>query len=801
MGKYRGRLRGLKIIAVLLMAFSLLTPSFAFVQAEGVSKSEASEVKPKDKIEVQLQEQFEESDVVSFIVQFKEKADTKSAKNNIISQNNANNLSAEEMKLQQRVAVISELKVTASNSQDRVLSFLREQKRIGNVKEFQSFFIINGIGVKGTKDVAEKIATFPEVEEIFLDPVIQTGAVKVENIDERILPNNFIEWNIDRVNAPAAWDAGFDGTGVVVAVLDTGAQWNHPALKNNYRGYNQSTGAVDHTYSWFDPINKNYSPYDDHGHGTHVTGTVVGTEPDGSPSIGAAPGAKWIGVKILDENGRGFGSDMVKGAEWIMAPGGRADLAPDIVNNSWGSSSGLNEWFRGIVQSWIDAGIFPVFAAGNEDYEHPNGPKTIHAPANYPESFAVGSTNYDDEHSYFSFQGPSPYGHIKPDVVAPGESIVSSVPGSSYGIMFGTSMATPTVAGVAALVKQANPSLNLMEIADILKETATPLTDENNRETPNNAYGHGLVNAYEAVQLAKNKENKSVERLRGASRFDTAVEISKAGWMGSSIVVLARSDDYADALAGVPLAHYLNAPILLTRPTYLPQETLDEIKRLGANTVIVLGGKLAISDDIVETLEKEGLYVERISGSSRTATAVEIANFLTYYYSEKAIIVNGFDFPDALSVASQAAIEGIPILLTHANRLSEPTAEALQSLGVKETIVVGGKTAVSDEVMSQLPNPVRVSGSDRVATNIAVQKHFNVNPEHIYVATGNNFADSLTGAVLAAKKNSSILLVRNSLFDVTKDYITESRIKKITILGGTTAVNEKIRTDLEHLLK
>lgn len=100
LGKYRGRLRGLKIIAVLLMAFSLLTPSFAFVQAEGVSKSEASEVKPKDKIEVQLQEQFEESDVVSFIVQFKEKADTKSAKNNIISQNNANNLSAEEMKLQ-----------------------------------------------------------------------------------------------------------------------------------------------------------------------------------------------------------------------------------------------------------------------------------------------------------------------------------------------------------------------------------------------------------------------------------------------------------------------------------------------------------------------------------------------------------------------------------------------------------------------------------------------------------------------------------------------------------------------------
>src|SRR5699024_755930 len=122
--------------------------------------------------------------------------------------------------------------------------------------------------------------------------------------------------NVDRIDAPVAWGMGIDGTGTVVASLDTGVEWDHPALKEKYRGYDPETGEVDHEYSFKDMASDEEEAYDDNGHGTHVTGTMVGSEEDGSNQVGVAPGAEWISVKVFDEAGSTEDAYLTGGAEW-----------------------------------------------------------------------------------------------------------------------------------------------------------------------------------------------------------------------------------------------------------------------------------------------------------------------------------------------------------------------------------------------------------------------------------------------------------------------------------------------------
>ena len=188
------------------------------------------------------------------------------------------------------------------------------------------------------------------------------------------------------------------------------------------------------------------------------------------------------------------------------------------------------------------------------------------------------------------------------------------------------------------------------------------------------------------------------------------------------------------------------------------KETLAEIARLGAKKVVILGGESAISAKGLQgELKAAGLKVDRISGSDRFETAAKIAAEMGN--AKKVVIANGMDFPDALSVAAHAAKAGLPILLTQSDKLPEKTSAALESLGVTETIVVGGKTVVSDKVVKQLPKPKTLAGADRYETNIAIANHFGVTSKHMYVATGRTFADALTGAVLAAKNDSAVILV------------------------------------------
>lgn len=505
--KMRNNLKKMfSIVATLLIVLSVVVPGVAHAEPNPKLHESLhdSKVLSGDKVSSSLLETFAKEDRVTFLIKFKEKVDTEKVAEQARQDASKTNLSAKKSQLMQRSAVVSELKAISLESQQNVKQYLDLQVKAGNAKDITSYYIVNGMAVTATKEVAQKVATFAEVEKILPNETRELFTTKTENAvtPESEIAN--VEWNVERVNAPQVWDMGIDGSGTVVASIDTGVQWNHPALKEKYRGYNAATGEVNHDYNWFDATVGQTTPYDDQGHGTHVTGTMVGSEPNGSNQVGVAPGAKWIAVKAFTAAG-GTDQDLLAAAQWILAPtdangNTRVDLAPDVVNNSWGGGPGLDEWYLDVVRNWRAAEIFPEFSAGNTTLFNPGGPGSVASPANYPESFATGATDTNNKVASFSLRGPSPYSEIKPDISAPGVNIRSSVPGSGYeGGWNGTSMSGPAVSAVAALLRQVNANLTVDEMEQILLETATPLTDSEYPQTPNHGYGYGLVDAYEAV--------------------------------------------------------------------------------------------------------------------------------------------------------------------------------------------------------------------------------------------------------------------------------------------------------------
>jgi bacillopeptidase F len=426
--------------------------------------------------------------------------------------------------LSARSAVIQELRKTAETSQQGILSALAQLQKQGQVTRVTSYWISNVVAVTSTADVMRSLAKRPDVALILPNTAVKLveqmpGSGNINNMNKPSLNQTVgklaaptvqpkpstagapgaqsVEWGIQRIGAPAVWSQfGITGQGAVVASMDTGVDWTHPALHDRWRGYDPATGATDATYSWFDAVGGQAMPYDDHGHGTHTTGTAVGQ--DGDNIIGVAPGARWIAVKVLNGAGSGTSENILTAGQWLLAPGGDPSKAPDVVNNSWGGGPGMDEWFRDVVIAWRAAGIFPSFAAGNDG----PGQGSVSEPGNYPESFAVGAVDINDNIASFSGRGPSPYSEIKPEVAAPGVNVRSSVPGGGYeGGWNGTSMATPHVTGTVALLRSANAALTVDQIEQILMDSADPKTDAQYPDMPNNAYGHGILNAFNAVAM------------------------------------------------------------------------------------------------------------------------------------------------------------------------------------------------------------------------------------------------------------------------------------------------------------
>ncbi|MDF9761719.1 bacillopeptidase F [Peribacillus simplex] len=492
---------------------SLLLPGMATAAVKespsvSIQQNAKQSTSIQNKITKSVKNQFNKEDKVTFLVKFNKQANPKKAANAAEKKAKSNVLTAAKTEYQKRSAVVTSLRMVADETQNNLKTYLKQQKKKGNVEKINSFYIVNGMSVRATKEVMEKIAQFSEVEKILPNEKIKLNkqlpqSVNTQNQQTVTPATEGVEWNIKQIDAPSAWKLGYDGTGTVVATIDSGVEWNHPALKEKYRGYDpEHPNNPTNEFNWYDAVGGESEPYDDVDHGTHVTGTMVGSESSGTNQIGVAPGAKWIAVKAFSEYGGTYES-LLKAGEWILAPkdaegNPHPEMAPDVVNNSWSGQSGIDEWYRDIVKAWKAADIFPEFSAGNGIVK----PGSIANPANYPESFATGATDSNNILANFSLQGPSPYNEVKPEITAPGANIRSSIPRKEYkGGWNGTSMAAPHVSGVVALLKQANSSLTVDELEKVLMDTATPLTDSTFPTSPNNGYGYGLVNAFKAVKV------------------------------------------------------------------------------------------------------------------------------------------------------------------------------------------------------------------------------------------------------------------------------------------------------------
>ncbi|MDQ0226823.1 cell wall-binding repeat-containing protein [Metabacillus niabensis] len=282
-------------------------------------------------------------------------------------------------------------------------------------------------------------------------------------------------------------------------------------------------------------------------------------------------------------------------------------------------------------------------------------------------------------------------------------------------------------------------------------------------------------------------------RLQGSDRYETAVNISKAGWITSNTVVLARGDSFPDALAGGPLAYKENAPILLTHQASLTAKTKAEIIRLNAKKVIILGQTGAVSSKVESQLRQMGINnIERIGGKTRYATAALVAKRLP---SDKAIVAYGYNFPDVLSVAPYAAKNGIPILLTDNDGLPAVTKDALT--GKTSATIVGGTVVVSDKVKNSLPvaTKTRIAGNERWETSSIVSQKLPLGNKRAFIAYGKNFPDALAGSVLAAKMNAPLLLVDQPRIPSAITQV-KNNYPAFTILGGTVAVSDAVKEQL-----
>ena len=307
----------------------------------------------------------------------------------------------------------------------------------------------------------------------------------------------------------------------------------------------------------------------------------------------------------------------------------------------------------------------------------------------------------------------------------------------------------------------------------------------------------------------------AIQRLAGASRYETAVEISKAGFPdGSDTVVLAYGLNYADALAGMSLAKNMNAPILLTNLKTLPAETLAEIKRLKAKNVIILGGTGAVGEEVESALKKEGLKTERIAGATRFETATKIAEKmqkLSGKAPEDVFFVYGLDYADALSVSTVAALKNAPIIyLTTKGNLNADTAAYLAKIkgSVKNAYIIGGEGVISNDMMKKAGNalgvtPKRVFGVNRFETCVAVNEQFKdtLNGDMLCVATGMDFPDALAGGVYAALNKAPLFLINGkaktpNLNDAQKAYLKGKNAATITTFGGEGVVPDSHIADI-----
>lgn len=452
-----------------------------------------------------------------------------------------------------RDILVDEMKLFSEKEQAEIMSILRAEERGDRVTDIKSGWLTNYINCNASRDVIYLIAEHPDVMMIGYNQekymLWNEESEKVETTE------NTITQNITTVNADKVWELGFTGDGVIVAVIDTGVNYNHIDLADHLWD-----GGAEFPHHGYDVYYNDNDPMDNFGHGTHCAGTVCGDGTSGT-TTGMAPNATLMCVKTLNDEGGGSAATICNGMEWAC------EHYADVLSLSLGipsSSIAERTLLRQTCVNALELGVVAAIANGNEgdmQWMQPV-PNNVRVPGSCPPPWlhpeqeeenpgglscvvAVGATNYNDVIANFSSVGPVTWQHtsyadyayqpgiglIRPDVCAPGVDVVSLNYINNYGYetMSGTSMATPCVAGVMALMLEKNPNLTPAEICMILETTAYKINPNKNNIT-----GSGRIDALAAInyvvvgdfKLVSNEINdNNIETGNGNNNLNPAEQV------------------------------------------------------------------------------------------------------------------------------------------------------------------------------------------------------------------------------------------------------------------------------------
>ena len=543
-------------------------------------------------------------------------------------------------KEQRRTFVISERKSFSEASQREVMSLLNEAAEQGLVRDIHPFWVCNGFSCEADADLIARLSERSDIAQIYSDPLrnfLPEGEVA------RPAGAKDHAWHVDKVNAPAVWnyngDSGYTGQGVIVAIIDSGVNYNHLDIANC-----MWDGGPEFPHHGYDAVNHDDDPMDDHGHGTHCAGIVAGQGVAGTVT-GIAPHAQLMAVKMMDNEGHGSDEQFFEAVEFALAHGA------DILSCSFGDfGSGGNAAHRQVMETVLDAGVVAAVAAGNDGQTQYSAPVpfNIESPGNCPPPWlhpdqrrlveggltavvCVGATDSNDSHSDFSSVGPAtwtqgeligdyndyPYengnvdmpGLIRPDVSAPGSNITSLnyATNNNYIAYDGTSMATPCVAGVMALLLEADPELTPAGLDSIIELTATKI----NNNTKNNIVGSGRIDALAAVNAltyhGPTNLTASLDDLTVTLQWDAApsasfYEIYRDGiCLAEQVTELDYTDhiDYAGTYTYYVIAHLDNGIISL------PSNYVTVENPLVITTEVINNKRVELSWNLPEAIHED----------------------------------------------------------------------------------------------------------------------------------------------------------------------------------------------------
>lgn len=572
---YKNRILRTALILSLFVFASVstmpITPSYA--QEIGTAEQSAANQGDLAQVAPMLLEQLEAgSSNISFLIILKEQPDVERVLASVQFRSRVGAASRDV----RAHAIYNSLTADAVATQQSVVALLQSRNA-----PYTQFYVTNMIEVEGDIKLVNALRRHPDVAELVPNPWIRgqlsagTESTAASTTSARYMHKTWSwltelavpegdeepEMTLSAANlaqpyglgftgAPNVWAQGITGQNIVIASQDTGVEWDHPALKSKYRGWDAGNATASHAYHWFDAwetqsrpesgcLDDAQVPCDDHGHGTHTVGTMLGDTGVGGTVIGMAPDAEWMGCRNMAQ-GIGTIGSYTACFEFFLAPypqggnkmtDGNPALAPHIINNSWScppEEGCTADSLLQVVETVRAAGIMVVGAAGNGGTRTADSCSTVMNPiAIYDATYSIGAHDVEGNITSFSSRGPvtiDDSGRAKPDLAAPGYLVESAAPlyknPSGYGTSSGTSMASPHVAGAAALIWSAAPSLigEVSHTEEILNKSATPVPSNACGEgsepvTPNHTYGFGQLNVEAAVAMAQTPASAEITLL------------------------------------------------------------------------------------------------------------------------------------------------------------------------------------------------------------------------------------------------------------------------------------------------